>query len=116
VTGTDSQCGQSSQEESTVRGFLQSLELSIWKRKETLKPHLIKAASSSIIEEKRECDKTDISAGVVEDRWTARHAACACASLCAWRSLGVRPRSVGVRTDPGQTGAGGSAVPVSVPV
>lgn len=55
--------------------------------------------------------------GADVDRWTGvRHAACASASLRGWRSLGVRPRSVGVRTDPGQAGAGGTAVPVSMPV
>lgn len=60
--------------------------------------------------------RTDTSTGVVADRWIVRHAFCAPDSLRSWWSFGVRPWSLGVRTGPGQTGAGGTAVPVSVPV
>lgn len=119
VTGTDLQCGQPAQEKKAVRGLLnraRSRERRLWKSKETLDPpHFIKAASN-IREDKRQCDKAEIPTGVDADRWTVRHAACASASVCGCRSLGVRPRSMGVRTGPGKAGAGGTTVPTSVPV
>lgn len=76
----------------------------------------ISAASQDITEDKRECDETENPTGIDADRWSVRHASCASVSLCGWRSVGVRPRSVGVRTDPGQTGYSGNNVPISMPL
>lgn len=114
MTGTDWTTCTHREKKGSKKTFKKSQERRIRKSKETLEPSQLPLKTSERTTE--ECDETEVPTGVDADRWTVRHAACVSASLRGWRSMGVHPRSVGVRTDPGEAGACSTAVPVSMPV